>query len=54
MNVFFSIIIFLLSLLVFCVGTIFLSIYILKKYPESKITSFIKSHIIDDYDGDDF
>jgi hypothetical protein len=36
------------------IGTIWASIVISERFPSSRITSFIKKHIMDNYDGDDF
>jgi hypothetical protein len=51
MNIFF------ITIVVFAIlfiSTIWLSMIISEKFPNSKITSFIKKHIMDNYDGDDF
>lgn len=54
MNMLIQIIFTLLIITVVFFGMIYLSIYISNKYPKSKITSFIKANIIDNYEGDDF
>ncbi len=33
---------------------VYFSIFLSKKYPDSKIDKFIKRHIIDEYNGDNF
>ncbi len=51
MNAFFITIVILAILFI---GTIWASIAISERFPNSRITSFIKKHIVDNYDGDDF
>ncbi len=36
------------------ISIVILSYFISQKYPNSRMDKFIKRHIIDNYDGDDF
>lgn len=42
------------SLGILLMMTVYLSIFLSKKYPESKIDKFIRKHIIDEYTGNGF